>query len=85
MTPAFSLVEVVEFIVELELVEAKSSTSMSNPFMPRARSISYVTSSVVTIPRSESTESAEPRADAEGECEGHLEFPAGFFVVVITY
>ena len=42
-------------------------------------------SSVVTIPRSESTESTEPRADAEGECEGHLEFPAGFFVVVITY
>ena len=30
---------VVEFVVEVELEEAKSSTSMSNPFMPRASSI----------------------------------------------
>ena len=42
MSPTFSLVEVVNFIVELELEEAKSSTSMSNPFMPSASSISCV-------------------------------------------
>ena len=37
---SFTLVEVVEFVVEVEFEEAKSSTSKSKPFMPRARSIS---------------------------------------------
>ena len=41
VAPTFAeVVEInVEFVVEVELEEAKSSTSMSNPFMPRARSI----------------------------------------------
>ena len=42
---------VVEFIVEVELEEAKSPTSMSKPFMPRASSILCCS----CVSRSEST------------------------------